>query len=146
MHIGGFAGVEVEGTRRSQVIYHRRKIQSVALLAAFLTSGFLGGCSGLVNGAKQTIQAAFQLNPTSVNFGKVAVGKQTTQPVSVANTGNTTVSITQATFSNPQFSCDANRRRNSHGHDDGSGQRRKFARDGESLSDSGGCRPTNFFK
>ena len=104
MHIGGFAGVEVEGTRRSQVIYHRRKIQSVALLAAFLTSGFLGGCSGLVNGAKQTIQAAFQLNPTSVNFGKVAVGKQTTQPVSVANTGNTTVSITQATFSNPQFS------------------------------------------
>ncbi len=104
MHIGGFAGVAVEGTRRSQFIYRRRCIQAVAVLATILFSGFLGGCSGLVNGAKQTIQAAFQLNPTSVNFGKVTVGKQTTQPVSVANTGNTTVSLTQATFSNPQFS------------------------------------------
>ena len=104
MHSGGFAGVGVAGTRRSQFSYHRRRVQSCAVLTAFLASGLLGGCSGLVNGAKQTIQAAFQLNPTSVNFGKVAVGKQTTQPVSVANTGNTTLSITQATFSNPQFS------------------------------------------
>jgi len=39
-----------------------------------------------------------------VNFGKVGVGKQTTQTVAVANTGTMPVSITQATMSNPQFS------------------------------------------
>lgn len=74
------------------------------LLAALFSSGILGGCAGFVNGAKTAIQAAFQLNPTSVNFGRVGVGRQTTQTIAIANTGNTAVSITQATVSNSQFS------------------------------------------
>jgi len=72
------------------------------VLTVFL-AGFQGGCSGLVSGAKQAIQAAFQLNPTSINFGRVTVGKQSTQTVAISNTGSSALSITQATFSNPQF-------------------------------------------
>ena len=66
----------------------------------------LNGCTGVVSSApKQTgTLAAFQLSPASVNFGSVAVGKQATQTVSVSNTGNTALSITQVTLSNPQFS------------------------------------------
>jgi Abnormal spindle-like microcephaly-assoc'd, ASPM-SPD-2-Hydin/Protein of unknown function (DUF1573) len=78
--------------------------RSLALVAALLSMGFLGGCSGLVNGTKSAIEAAFQLGSSSLNFGKVTVGKQSTQTVSVSNTGNTSISITQATFSNSQFS------------------------------------------
>jgi hypothetical protein len=49
-------------------------------------------------------QALFQLNPNAINFGKVSVGKQTTQAVSVSNSGTVAVNITQATVSNTQFS------------------------------------------
>jgi hypothetical protein len=82
----------------------RSRASQVALVAALLSSGILGGCAGLVSGAKTAIQAAFQLNPGSVNFGTVGVGKQSTQSIAVTNTGNTAISITQATVSNPQFS------------------------------------------
>ena len=82
-----------------------RMSDSVLLSTALLCAGILGGCAGIVNGTKTTTgQAAFQVSPTSVNFGKVGVGKQTTQTIAVANTGTTAVSITQATISNPQFS------------------------------------------
>jgi len=83
----------------------RQVFDSVVLSTALLCTGILGGCAGIVNGTKTTTgQAAFQVSPTSVNFGKVGVGKQTTQTIAVSNTGSTTVSITQATISNPQFS------------------------------------------
>lgn len=66
----------------------------------------LSGCAGVVaSGGKQTGSlAAFQLNPASINFGQVAVGKQATKSVSVSNTGNTALNITQLQISNPQFS------------------------------------------
>ena len=77
----------------------------LVLVAVLLSTGILSGCAGLVNGAKTTTtQAAFQVSPTTVSFGKVGVGKQTTQVIAVANTGTMPVSITQATISNPQFS------------------------------------------
>jgi hypothetical protein len=69
-------------------------------------TGILGGCAGIVTGGKTTPPevAAFQVSPTNVNFGKVGVGKQTTQTVAVTNTGSKPISITQATASNPAFS------------------------------------------
>src|ERR1700720_2230818 len=83
----------------------RQVLDSVLLSTALLCTGILGGCAGIVSGTKTTTgQAAFQVSPTTVNFGKVGVGKQTTQTIAVSNTGNTAVSITQATISNPQFS------------------------------------------
>jgi len=74
------------------------------LAAILLAAALLNGCSGVVSATKSAIQAAFQVNPTNVNFGRVGVGKQSTQPVAISNTGNSAISITQATFSNPQFS------------------------------------------
>jgi hypothetical protein len=65
----------------------------------------LNGCAGVASGTgKLAAQALFQLNPNAVNFGKVSVGKQTTQAVSVSNSGTVAIHITQATFSNTQFS------------------------------------------
>lgn len=78
------------------------------LMVVLLTTQFflLSGCAGLVTGnGKQTgTQAVFQLTPASVNFGQVAVGKLATQVVSVSNTGNMALHITQVKLSNSQFS------------------------------------------
>ena len=83
----------------------RHRIQAALLTTAILYVGFLAGCAGVVGGGKTTTGvAAFQVNPTALNFGKVTVGKQTTQTIVVANTGTMPVSITQATLSSPQFS------------------------------------------
>lgn len=75
------------------------------LVVALLTPQLflLNGCAGIVSGVKQTLDAIFQLNPTSVNFGQVAVGKQATQSISISNTGNTALNITQVKLSNSQF-------------------------------------------
>ncbi|HET6930587.1 MAG TPA: choice-of-anchor D domain-containing protein [Candidatus Acidoferrum sp.] len=84
----------------------RQKLEFVLLSAVLLGTGILGGCAGLATGTKTTTtgQAAFQVSPTSVSFGKVNVGKQATQTIAVSNTGTLPFSITQATISNPQFS------------------------------------------
>jgi len=89
--------------RQSRHGVRPRLTQSATVAVIFLTV-ILGGCAGFVSGVKTATQAAFQLNPSSVTFGKVGVGKQTTQTIAVTNTGNTDVSITQVNFSNPQFS------------------------------------------
>ena len=103
MQTGGIVGIKIERARRGRPrVKNLRK--SLLLVVAFSSVGLLAGCSGLISGAKTAIQEAFQLNPTSVSFGKVGVGKQATQSISISNTGTTTASITQATFSNPQFS------------------------------------------
>ena len=88
---------------KSPIKYQVRGSQ-IAAIAAILLTGLLAGCAGLTSGVKKTIQAAFQVNPGSVSFGKVNVGKQATQTIAVTNTGNTSLSITQVSFSNPQFS------------------------------------------
>src|SRR5258708_28814426 len=104
MLMGGTAGAKAMRARRRPVSL-RLVLNSIALSAGVLCTGILGGCAGIVSGAKSaTGQAAVQVSPTAVNFGKVGVGKQTTQTVAVANTGTMPVSITQATMSNPQFS------------------------------------------
>src|SRR5262249_23610966 len=48
--------------------------------------------------------ATLQLNPTSVNFGNVTVGKSSSQTVTILNVGTASVTVTQATVSNSQFS------------------------------------------
>jgi hypothetical protein len=64
----------------------------------------LNGCAGFANGANKTSSAAFQLSPSSVSFGQVAVGKQATQAISVSNTGKVPLNITKVTLSNSHFS------------------------------------------
>jgi hypothetical protein len=83
----------------------RQNFEAILLSAVILSTGILGGCAGLVSGPKTTTgQAAFQVSPVAINFGKVNVGKKSTQTIAVANTGTKPVSITQASISNPQFS------------------------------------------
>ncbi len=103
MGASGTAGATGTGTRQRPASA-RQKFEAALLATAMLCAGVVGGCAGLVGGKTTTGLAAFQVNPTAVNFGKVGVGKQTTQTISVANTGTMPVSITQATLSNPQFS------------------------------------------
>src|SRR5689334_17198005 len=76
---------------------------AVTLIAS---AAILSGCAGLVtaNGTNFPVHPAILVNPTTVNFGSAVVGKQIAQSVSVANIGNTTVNIVQATVSSSQFS------------------------------------------
>src|SRR5229473_2591964 len=79
----------------------------VCVASAFILSSsavFLSGCAGLVNANGTNPHAAIQVNPASVSFGSTAVGKKVSQTVSVANTGNMSVNISQANVSNSQFS------------------------------------------
>lgn len=81
-----------------------QKLAVVALAIPALLS--LHGCAGVVtakNTSGQTTES-FQLSPASVSFGKVTVGKQATQAVTVSNTGNASLNITSAQVSNAQFS------------------------------------------
>jgi hypothetical protein len=64
----------------------------------------MGGCSGLVSVPKAASNGTFQLSPASVTFGKVGLGKKTSQSISLANMSNAAVTIQAATLSNPQFS------------------------------------------
>ena len=78
---------------------------AVLVAIAFIPLVSLSGCAGITTSTgKQAARSLFQLTPTAVNFGKVSVGKQTTQAVSVSNSGTVPVNITQATLSNTQFS------------------------------------------
>lgn len=97
----GAVGTQVDRPRKYAVTFEWVVLAAVAFIANF----FLDGCASVTaSTGKQAAQALFQLNPTAINFGKVTVGKQTTQSVSVSNAGTVAVSITQATFSNTQFS------------------------------------------
>jgi len=85
--------------------FRNRGFAAVLLLIALIPLVFLSGCAGIASSTgKLAAQALFQLNPNAVNFGKVSVGKQTTQAVSVSNSGTVAIHITQATVSNTQFS------------------------------------------
>jgi len=94
------------GTQTSRVRQKCRMMYRLFLIASLTPILFLlNSCAGYVSAAKQSsTQAIFQLSPLSVNFGQVAVGKQSTQTVSVANTGNVGINITKMTISNSQFS------------------------------------------
>src|SRR5271167_723955 len=94
------------GTQTSRVRQNLGILCGLFLIASFTPILFLlNGCAGYVSAAKQTSsQAAFQLTPAIVNFGQVAVGKQTTQAVSISNTGSVGINITQMKLSNAQFS------------------------------------------
>src|SRR5258705_598995 len=97
MLIGGTAGAKRMRARRRPVSLHQ-VLNSIALSAVVLCTGILGGCAGVVSGAKSvTGQAAFQVSPTAVNFGKVSVGKQTTQTVAVPKHGTNPGSLCETT-------------------------------------------------
>ena len=84
----------------------KRTVQSLLVVLVFPVLALLNGCAGVVTagGTSGTPSGSFQLSPSSVSFGKVTVGKASTQSVTVANTGSISLNITSAQVSNPQFS------------------------------------------
>jgi Abnormal spindle-like microcephaly-assoc'd, ASPM-SPD-2-Hydin/Protein of unknown function (DUF1573) len=55
--------------------------------------------------SQSSTPASFQVAPAAVNFGKVTVGKSSSQSVAVTNSGSSALNITQTTFSNAQFTA-----------------------------------------
>ncbi len=100
------SGQEATGRRQGSkgCKQYSNRVGPFLLVLLALQTVLLSGCAGLVtSGAKQTTTASFQLSPSSVNFGQVLVGKQSTQVISVSNIGNVGLHLTQIQFSNPQF-------------------------------------------
>ena len=102
-------GTRANRLRRKQ---HHKNLKNA--LAALLCSAplllLINGCAGLASSAtpKQSqsfTPASFQVAPAAVNFGKVTVGKSSSQSVAVTNTGSSQLNITQTTFSNAQFTA-----------------------------------------
>src|SRR6267142_1858666 len=104
MHMGAKVGIRLADVRRFVKVVQASEplLLVVALLS---TSIILGGCTGVVNASKSTdpTTGAFQLSPAALNFGNVVVGKQSTQTVTISNTGTASLTIMQATVSNAQF-------------------------------------------
>jgi hypothetical protein len=73
---------------------------AVAAIAA------MSGCQGVSTGGspqQQSTAGQVTLNPASVVFGKVLVGNNQSQPVTMTNSGGSTVSITKATVTGTGF-------------------------------------------
>jgi hypothetical protein len=83
---------------------NRGKLPSfgVALLILLV---FLSGCIGRVTGpsGNNTQPSSLQLSPGNVSFGRVGLGKLATQTISVLNPNQKTITITNISISNPQF-------------------------------------------
>ncbi|HEX8814298.1 MAG TPA: choice-of-anchor D domain-containing protein [Terriglobales bacterium] len=76
------------------------------LLVATMALTTMVGCQGLsTGGSQQTQPGAGQISfsPTSVAFGKVLVGNNQSQPVTMTNSGASTVSVTKATVTGTAF-------------------------------------------
>jgi Abnormal spindle-like microcephaly-assoc'd, ASPM-SPD-2-Hydin/Immunoglobulin domain/Immunoglobulin I-set domain len=84
---------------------HRGALAFLIVLA-LMPLVFLSGCSGLVSagGNNLTPQITVQLSPLSLTFSNVVVGQKSSQTLSVTNTGQNSVTLTQATLSATQFS------------------------------------------
>ena len=72
-------------------------------LLALLPLLLVNGCAGIVGSKPQASQTGFAISPSSLSFGNVVAGKKSSQTVTITNTGNTTASIQQVTFSSGQF-------------------------------------------
>src|SRR5208283_755984 len=93
------------GFRKVRQLWQCRAIPAIFV---FATAVVLNGCAGVVdaNGSKPSSppQAAIQVTPSSLSFGSTVVGKKVSQALSVTNTGNISVNISQVNLSSSQFS------------------------------------------
>ena len=102
-------GTRANRLRRKQ--HHKNFKNALAVLLCFAPFLLLiNGCAGLASSAtpkqsQSSTPASFQVAPAAVNFGKVTVGKSSSQSVAVTNTGSRALNITQTTFSNAQFTA-----------------------------------------
>jgi hypothetical protein len=77
------------------------QIFAASILAVLMV--LIGGCTGLVSAPNSTSNGTLQLSPANVSFGNVAIGKKTSQSITILNTSKAATTIQQATLSNSQF-------------------------------------------
>jgi hypothetical protein len=94
---GCSGGKEVKGLGQG----FKKQIFAASILAVLMV--LMGGCTGLVSAPNSTSNGSLQLSPANVSFGNVAVGKKTSQSITILNTSKTATTIQQATLSNSQF-------------------------------------------
>jgi Abnormal spindle-like microcephaly-assoc'd, ASPM-SPD-2-Hydin len=89
----------------------RSRRTSLTLTLALLSTLGLVSCGATSNsstsgsgGGGATAQAQLSTSVNSVNFGNVAIGSPGTQPVTLTNSGNASLNISQATISGSGFS------------------------------------------
>src|SRR5207344_1107442 len=90
---------ETKGTGIARGHQSHRMVEAWKALLLILTlasATVVAGCAGVVSASKSPDPGtgAIQLNPTTVNFGNIAVGKQSSQTVTIANTGTASISVT----------------------------------------------------
>ncbi|HJZ65230.1 MAG TPA: choice-of-anchor D domain-containing protein [Candidatus Acidoferrum sp.] len=79
----------------------RENWKPLLLVAIILVGGVVSGCTGVVTATSGNV--LIQLNPASVNFGNVTVGKTSSSAVTIRNAGTASATVSQATVSNSQF-------------------------------------------
>ena len=82
--------------------------RAVPAILALASVAMLNGCAGVVDASgpktSSPTRAAIQVTPGNLNFGSTVVGKKVSQPVTVANTGKISVTLSKANLSSSQFS------------------------------------------
>ena len=91
--------------RNIQRLWLRRALPVVLMSATVLVTSGSGLLSAGVTNSCPALQLAIRVTPKSFNFGSADVGRKVSQTVSVANTGNISASIRQATVSSNEFSA-----------------------------------------
>src|SRR5881394_1142403 len=78
---------------------------SILIFTFFLVSVGLSGCGGYTAANTQsTGSKTLSASPTSLSFGNVAVGGASTQTVTLKNSGNSSVTVSQTSISGSAFS------------------------------------------
>jgi hypothetical protein len=99
MHLGETKERGIEHFLRSG--NWQKSWKPLLLVAALSFVTILSGCTGVVTAGSGT--GTLQLNPATVSFGNVGVGKSSSQTVTISNGGTAALTVTQATVSNGQF-------------------------------------------
>jgi len=99
MHLGEKKGIRITRFRGSA--NWQESWKPLLLVAALLFVTVFSGCAGIVSAGPGS--GTLQLNPATVSFGNVGVGKSSSQTVTISNSGTAALTVTQATVSNSQF-------------------------------------------
>ncbi|HJT71395.1 MAG TPA: choice-of-anchor D domain-containing protein [Terriglobales bacterium] len=93
--------------RLTESIRSTPKARAAELVLAMIAGAFLSGCAFTGATGSQnhpSLLGTLAVNPSSVAFGTVPVGGNTSQSVTFSNTGSSTLTISQASFSSSSFS------------------------------------------
>jgi len=90
---------------RSRVAAKLRAESSVLLMVGLFVAACISGCSGFTtakNSAPPTL-GTISATPTTLNFGNVAIGSNSSQTFTLTNPSTTSVTVSQATISSSSY-------------------------------------------